>query len=356
MRATRQCELSRSIDGSGSPRGLDGRPASLGAAASLLIVSDKTDPHVKYLLPHLAARGAKYRWIEPGDLPARATLSIDYTWSGLRGCSMVYDDELLELRQIRSVWYRRPTFPLVDPRVVETDSRRCAADVSQACLVGLADLLQARWLPGPPRAVEAAANKIHQLSLAPACGFRVPRTLVTNDPARFLQFYEELEGRVVTKLVRYVHGVKSDDGTLRVFFTYPLKRRDLANYRALRYAPMILQEYVPKRLELRVTVVGEKVFPAAIDSQASRSARHDWRHYDCDRTPYTQHKLPADIEAACVRLVTAYGLRFGALDLILTPSGEYVFLELNPNGQWAFVQELSGLPIADAVAEELVHQ
>ena len=135
--------------------------------------------------------------------------------------------------------------------------------------------------------------------------------------------------------------------------THVVRRRDLANAAGLRYAPMILQEYVPKRLELRVTVVGRRVFPCAIDSQASRATRHDWRHHDTDRAGLAAHALPEDVAARCVRLVEAYGLCYGAVDLVLTPAGDHVFLELNPMGEWAWVQMETGMPIADAVVDLL---
>jgi glutathione synthase/RimK-type ligase-like ATP-grasp enzyme len=137
-------------------------------------------------------------------------------------------------------------------------------------------------------------------------------------------------------------------------YTHPVRRRDAAGYQALRHAPLILQEYVPKEVELRITVVGERVFAAEIRSQASRVTQHDWRHYDNERATYAPSALPADVEQRCVRLVQALGLCFGAIDLIVTPEGEYVFLEINPNGQWAWVESLTGLPIADAVAELLM--
>jgi glutathione synthase/RimK-type ligase-like ATP-grasp enzyme len=116
---------------------------------------------------------------------------------------------------------------------------------------------------------------------------------------------------------------------------------------------MILQEYVPKRLELRVTVVGERVFACQIDSQASRATRHDYRHHDNDRAALSTHALPDEMAARCARMVAEYGLCYGALDLVLTPSGEYVFLELNPMGEWAWIQVETGLPIADAIVDVL---
>lgn len=115
-----------------------------------------------------------------------------------------------------------------------------------------------------------------------------------------------------------------------------------------------MQEYISKRVELRVTVVGSRVFAAEIHSQVNSSTKHDWRRYDLDRTPHMRHPLPPSVEACCVQLVQTLRLNFGAIDMIVTPSGEYVFLEINGNGQWGWIEDLTGLPIADAIVELLV--
>ena len=318
----------------------------------LLILSRKDDEHVRFLLPFLRERGVEHRWVDSGDFPGRATVSAAYGADGTRPRRLLrFDGQALDLAEVRAVWYRYPSNPPPDERV-QPDYRLAAARLSRAVLLGLADTLDARWLPGPPRAVAAAQSKMHQLTLAPALGFTVPRTLVTNDPHDALAFWEACEGRVVTKLITRVDATDAPQGWSGMA-THVLRRRDLANFRGLRYAPMVLQEYVPKRLELRVTVVGDRVFPCQIDSQASRATRHDWRHYDSDRAAFARHALPAAVAACCAGVVQAYGLCYGAIDLVLTPSGEYVFLELNPMGEWAFVQLEAGLPIADAVVDLL---
>ena len=95
------------------------------------------------------------------------------------------------------------------------------------------------------------------------------------------------------------------------------------------------------------------MFAAEIASQSSRLTRYDWRHYDDPSVRYSAHTLPGDIERRCRQLVERLGLSFGAIDLILTPSGEYVFLEINANGQWGFIELSTGLPIAEAVVDFL---
>ena len=178
---------------------------------------------------------------------------------------------------------------------------------------------------------------------------------MTNSPEGFLEFYEKCQGRLVTKTVCALRTWR--DGEEYTAFTHTVRRRDAAKYRAIRYAPIIVQEYVPKRLELRITVVGSSVFAAAIHSQTSPLTRNDWRR-ECDPdrcySYYARYVLPAHVEELCVRLVETLGLCYGAIDMVLTPDDEYIFLEINPNGQWAFIQQATGLPIGEAIADLLV--
>ena len=124
--------------------------------------------------------------------------------------------------------------------------------------------------------------------------------------------------------------------------------------RAIRLCPVIFQAYVPKRVELRITVVGRQVFAAEIHSQHSNHTKHDWRRYDRYQTPYFPHSLPTHLQQLCVRLVERLGLCYGAIDTVLTPDGRYVFLEINPNGQYLWIEKMTGLPISDAICDLLI--
>lgn len=122
----------------------------------------------------------------------------------------------------------------------------------------------------------------------------------------------------------------------------------------LKNCPVILQPYIEKLFELRITVVGEKVFPCAIHSQNSQRTLEDWRRYDLSNTPHKIYPLPPNIEGLCVNLVKALELKFGCIDMIVTPDKEYIFLEINPNGQWLWIEQLTGLPISQTLAELLI--
>jgi glutathione synthase/RimK-type ligase-like ATP-grasp enzyme len=116
---------------------------------------------------------------------------------------------------------------------------------------------------------------------------------------------------------------------------------------------MIFQAYVPKLVELRITVVGRRIFAAEIHSQRTNHTRCDWRRYDQGQTPHRPHELPRDLEQRCTALVERLCLRYGAIDMVLTPDGRYVFLEINPNGQYLWIEHETGLPISEAICDLL---
>lgn len=113
----------------------------------------------------------------------------------------------------------------------------------------------------------------------------------------------------------------------------------------------MLQEWVPKSCEVRLTAVGRRMFPVAIHA-GSPAAAVDWRA-DHGSLGYEPIDVPDGIEAGVRRFMDHYGLNFGAFDFAVTPDGRWVFFECNPAGQWQFIAAATGLPIASAHAELL---
>ena len=208
-------------------------------------------------------------------------------------------------------------------------------------------------VPGPRAIVLRAQRKLTQLQLARGLGFDIAPTLVTTDPDELLTF-RAAHADLVSKQVGFTQGFKLPGTDEGFRYTLPVTPRDLTHVEAIRLCPIIVQARVPKRSELRVTVVGEKVFAAEIDSQETHHTATDWRRYDHPHCVLRPHRLPDAVASQCVGLTHALGLRFGALDLVLTPDGRYVFLEINPNGQYLWTEHAAGLPISDAMATLLM--
>lgn len=194
-------------------------------------------------------------------------------------------------------------------------------------------------------------NKYFQLEKAQSIGLEIPRTLITNEPVRLMDFYDELNGNVICKLVKSADIVI--EGRRKLMYTQKLKRPHLKNLDKLRLFPVIFQEIVKRRCDVRLIVVGEKIFAAEIYTPKNCGHLIDYRQIskNCE---YAIHSLPAEIYGKILRYMKELNLLFGAIDMILTPDGRYVFLELNVCGQWLFLEEKLNFPITQSIANLLI--
>ncbi|MBM7118464.1 MvdC/MvdD family ATP grasp protein [Archangium primigenium] len=184
----------------------------------------------------------------------------------------------------------------------------------------------------PLEADAAAENTARQLRLARQLGLEVPRTVVTNDPARVRAFFEEVQGRMVAKRLTPTSPFLGGDSPFE----------HLAD---LRHGPLVFQERLDTAYALRVAVVGARCFTGAVEASCSAAGP--------EARPWTHGVLPSAVAGRLVRLVAALGLVCAAADFIVTPEGRCVFLEVNPGGEWGMLERDLGLPISEALAEAL---
>jgi glutathione synthase/RimK-type ligase-like ATP-grasp enzyme len=230
--------------------------------------------------------------------------------------------------------------------------RSMCVSESVAALDGFLDALhEARWVNDLDRE-RNAENKQRQLRLASRAGLRVPRTLVTNDPAAARQFFAETDGQTVAKLLRPLD--VSMNAAKSFVYTNRVREEDLASADALRHSPMVFQELIPKAYELRVAFVAGEAFAGALDATGTSRGHTDWRRASPEECRWQKVELPTEVASSLQVLMSELGLVFGAVDLICTPAGEYVFLEVNPSGEWGMLERDLGLPISEAIAKALV--
>lgn len=217
---------------------------------------------------------------------------------------------------------------------------------TRSALLGSLMNLSAHWM-SHPAAVWQAEYKPHQLSVAKSIGLSIPRTLVTNDPAAIRAAFEQFHSMVV-KPVR--SGYLIQEGRDFSIFTSRVLEEHLTEVASAHLSPAIYQELIPKKFDLRVTVVGQRLFTAAIDSQTDPEAEIDWRQTKNPNLPHYPGSLPEHVSASLIELMASLRLAFGAIDMIQTPDGEFVFLEVNPSGQWLWIDEKLSFGISDAIA------
>lgn len=316
----------------------------------ILILSHEGDPHVAHVLPELTKRKVSFVCFDPGDFPQQVTLSASLDRQGTEwGSFLTLNGQKVDGAAMSSIWYRRPrpcqvlpTFPPVVKTFAEQEA--------QYGLGGLLRCLPGRWVNYPDNN-RAASYKPLQLQVAQRLGLEVPRSLLTNDPAAVRDFYTACNGQMILKVLR--DGMLDlGEGIVGTLYTSLVTEDTLEHLAMVRHTCYLFQEVVPKEMELRITVFGNQVFAAEIYSQHSPRAQTDWRRSYADLR-YGVHGLPKEIEERCLALLRHFGLAFGAIDMILTPDGRYVFLEVNPNGQWAWLEASTGLPLSSALVDLL---
>lgn len=206
----------------------------------------------------------------------------------------------------------------------------------------------------PLEKVLRAQSKVLQLNLALKNGLSIPFSFSGGDPAIAFDWISQIDVPLCSKAIEA--GRFTDTSGQRFGrYTAPFEKRSLENLASLQDCPVTIQEFIPKKLELRSTVIGEKILTAAIDtSKSNQESQQDWRHYDWANTRYSVFQLPHEIELRVFALMKDLGLSFGAIDFILDTEERFVFLEVNPIGQFLWIEDLTDLPICRTMAEHLL--
>lgn len=317
---------------------------------AVLVVTHGVDDHAPGVVRELQSRGARVVRFDTETYPTRSSVRLEVR-DGRTQPRFLLEAGELSGEEIGAVWYRHVRLPLAE-HVEDGDARALAESELRASLDGILLTIDAYWL-NHPHSNLLARHKPLQLALAVQEGFTVPDTCITDDPQTVRELYEAWDGRMAAKLVGGQLPVAVGERQYVVYTTL-VTEEDLALDASLSACPVIYQRYVEKAFELRVTVVGDEVFAARIYSQESDGGTIDWRHALSASIRYEVHELDPDIADRCRRLARRLRLEFAGIDLIVTPDGETVFLEVNAAGQWAWLEQATRLPISAAIAERLI--
>jgi glutathione synthase/RimK-type ligase-like ATP-grasp enzyme len=253
-----------------------------------------------------------------------------------------------------AIWYRRASWAAKLPKDMDPQLRSGCVGESKALLLGMIAAAPC-FVLDPPDLVRERGHKPQQQRLARACGLETPRTLMTNDPEQAREFIASCRDGAIAKMLA-AFPVHDAQGEEQVVFTTALTDEHVAELDGLRYSPMVFQEKIRKALELRITVIGSRMFAAAVDSQATAGAEVDWRERGVTLLrswmPYT---LPAAVERSLELYMDRIGMQYSAIDIIVEPDGRHVFLEANPAGEcWWLEYNSPRFPLAEALADVLL--
>jgi len=309
-----------------------------------LIVTNKRDLTSDFIVREMRQRSLNFYRLN--------TENVNYlTFTQTLGNSTLLDDDgiRIDLGAIKGAYFRRPLQLDVQSNGFTPSLNRYICEEWNYILRSVYLELGDKWFSHPSKII-LAEDKPKQLRLAREIGFSVPETVVTNELESLRSLF--LGGDVIAKPLRQSL-LEDPTGPGSVIYTNNITSFCEIDEDALRVAPVIFQRKIEKQFDLRVSVVEDSVFSVAIKSQAFEKTQTDWRHSSVVELEHEVFVIPEKIEEMCRELVKRLGLRFGAIDLVLDKSGEFWFLECNPNGQWAWIENRTGQPIAAAIVDAM---
>jgi glutathione synthase/RimK-type ligase-like ATP-grasp enzyme len=313
---------------------------------TILIASSSIDgPTLQPVIDRLEDKGFRVVWYKADDVAAgRKTLTYGLDNRGI--VRAWYDGERFDPEDIAAAWYRRPN----EFRVFE-DDRAKVLSLDRERRESQESLWRAipaeRWL-NAPHIMHAADDKILQLREAKHLGFEIPSTVISN---KWDAIFESLpEDEVVLKMN---YGWMLVNNRHKLLTTTLIKRSQREALAKISPFPGHWQGFIPKKREWRVTVVGDKVFPASIHT--TEKSRVDWRNHQADPklVQFKEEVFPKEYQQKCVAMLKRFNINYGAFDFIETPDGRMVFLEVNTNGQYQWLVDALHLPIPEAIADKL---
>lgn len=306
----------------------------------ILICAKEDDAHTVKVAAILGRHSEEFFVFDTSTFPTSVSLTGRFG-NGATDLLLTQDGRRIHLQDIKSFWWRRPQPMEIDPRIADPQARGFAFQECVSALYGMLECCETLWVNDIHNDT-AAEYKALQLKVAGEEGFTIPETLITNSPADLLPFWEKHNRRVIYKAF--------NQRALVWRPTRILRDEDLAMLPNLRHAPVIFQTLVPGIRDVRVTVIGERVFATEFDIEQLDGVDYRSRMIEI---PCRPHELTPELETKILALMEKLGLEFGGIDFRVTPDGEYVFFEINPDGEFMYLEDRTGQPIAEAMADHL---
>jgi RimK-like ATP-grasp domain len=314
----------------------------------VIIVSSNEDAHLEFVTKHLLD---EYVVVDAGNILNGEELTFELQANKAR---IFYKSK--ELNDVTGVWLRRPRHLKRDIKIPvhENFEPYCRSAIWEHFSQVYCSFPEAVWLSDRFNS-ERAESKILQLQMAAEVGLHVPDTVITSGHQAAKAFVGSRPTSIVKSMSRTMPVVGDNRHFLQLYATKLTPEKTLS-YDGLNLSPCIFQDAIEPAYDIRTTVVGDQVFSVKVlyDRQGEGDIR-DWHlgYRQQNNIWYEKYTLPPGIARKCVRLVKKLGLQYGALDFVRDKKGKYWFIEINPSGQWAFMEADAGVPIGQAIAAVL---
>ena len=316
----------------------------------LLIVTNRSDPHADAVIHHLSKIGEEVVRLHPTDF----YYDICVIWDSSRCVFKIKSsDKTIHSDSVESVWYRRPgnidlsldgPFPQPEKYI---HSREIGAAVSS-----FYHLLDHAWWVSHPSNVHAASWKPYQLAQSKRVGFPHPDYLISNDREEISSFLKNQEFVVLKPIHEQLTFLTKDGVDYSLFVKRLEASKVLEAIPDELPSPIFIQQYIRKKYDVRVTVFGDKIFTVALYNKDGVEIE-DFRPHTM-KLVHEEIDLPDHIRFSVHSYLATMSLNFGAFDFVVDHSGEWRFLECNPNGQWLWIEALTGLGLTEAMVTVLL--
>lgn len=306
----------------------------------VLFVTNKDDFAVDFLIYKFIDYKIPYIRINSEDI---VNLNINYNFDN---ASIQFGEREYDLRNIESAYFRRS--PTIFPSAQDQKDTSFINRERRDFLEGLYLTLNCKWV-NPIFSTYIAERKIFQLKMAKEIGFKTPKTISTNSPKEVISFIKQYNDCIIKPIC---HGLQITDDKIYSIYTSDINDLNYLNNDLLFESPILIQEKIEKYRDIRSTLIGNQLF--SVEIETDDKDRVDWRKPNLKKT-YESHTVPKDLEILMKKFHKNMGLVYSAFDFILTPDGDYCFLETNPAGEWVWLERELNIPISNAIINELIN-
>lgn len=317
----------------------------------LIITHSRDNECIKHVSNYIHALGGEVIRFNVDSYPTKTNLTTLFTNN--RWNIILDNGDKHYLDNLCAVWYRR-SHHIGDGIEKIIDQQYLAATTGEikrtlhGMIEGLPCFQMERF-----STYRRLDSKEEQLKIAVNRGLAIPATCISNSPKEVEAFLKQTNGAVVAKMQSSFSIYQ--DGNENVVFTNEINQQQLDEFDNLQFCPMVFQQKLEKKLELRITIVGDKIFAFAIDSQKEPNAQIDWRKEGLTlMDSWQSYNLPSYVEKQLLSFMDTYKLNYGAIDLILTPDNKFYFLEINPAGEYFWLDKLCDNAISEQIAKVLL--
>ena len=314
---------------------------------SVLILSRSEDYEADLIGIELLRKGIDYVRLNIEDITHSLNITCSIESKSNPECQINIGSTNIKTSDIAVVLFRDFTHQLSSFDGIDLKSVFMYQQWSDALQV-LYSRLKCSWI-NTPNATQRASNRICQLISAKDVGFDIPSTLITNDPKMANNFYHVNNGNIILKVLHH-HDIEMRNKSYSIY-SHQATESDLLRFSDLAYAPCILQEKLKKQSELRVTVVGDQVFAAEIKTGSLAEVQDDIHRFQLSQFSKKSVELKREDKSRCIRMIKSLGLNYGAIDFLITENGKLNFLEINPTGDWMWIERQTKLPVTKAVVD-----